>query len=57
MFPTYNDLEEAQQSFEHDTTQPFSECTCLDCVDSDGELICRYAFNMYNYAGDCLLEK
>lgn len=57
MFPDYDDLEEAQQLFEQETKQPFSECTCLDCVDSDGELICRFAFDAYNWGGDCLLEK
>ncbi|MCK5603955.1 hypothetical protein KAR91_18855 [Candidatus Pacearchaeota archaeon] len=54
---TYDELDEEQEKFERITGHPFSECTCLDCVDSDGELICSCRFDMYNFDGDCLLEK
>ncbi len=54
---TYDEMDEAQEMFEQGTGRPFSECTCLDCVDSDGKLICRYRFDIWNYDGDCLLEK
>jgi hypothetical protein len=31
-----------------------SLCTCGDCIKS---INCQYVFDIYNYDGDCLMEK